>query len=110
MELLWSDPAIGKDGFSRNLVRDPKRENRMVLFGEDVLNKFLSLNQLSFMVRANQICQNGVDIQANGKCITVSSCTDFYGAKNSAAILILQKDFLITPKIIKPIAQGNQWL
>jgi hypothetical protein len=62
MELLWSDPAIGKDNFSRNLVRDPKRENNMVSFGEAVLNKFLSLNQLSFMVRANEICQNGVDI------------------------------------------------
>jgi hypothetical protein len=55
MELLWSDPALNDDiqGFSPNIVRDPSKQNNITLFGADAVEKFLKVNQLSILIRAN---------------------------------------------------------
>ena len=81
MELLWSDPAINDEitGFSSNIVRDPLKQNNMTLFGADVVEKFLKVNQLSILIRANQICPDGIDRFASGQCITITSCTNYCG-------------------------------
>ena len=68
MELLWSDPALNDEvvGFAPNIIRDPIKQNTITLFGADIIEKFLKVNQLSIMVRANQICPDGIDRFASG--------------------------------------------
>lgn len=48
MELLWSDPTANDDilGVHPNLARDPLKQNNMSLFGSDIVDKFLKMNQL----------------------------------------------------------------
>lgn len=43
MELLWSDPAANDEvtGIQPNSVRDPQKQNNIVVFGADVVEKFL---------------------------------------------------------------------
>jgi protein phosphatase len=113
MDLLWSDPAINDDilGAHPNLVRDPTKQNNMSVFGADIVDKFLKLNQLQLMIRGNQVCQEGIDRFAGGQCITINSCTNYCNVyNNDASILVVQKKLVISPKIIKPSQNGCQWL
>jgi hypothetical protein len=109
MELLWSDPTANDDilGVHPNLLRDPLKQNNMTLFGADLVEKFLKMNQLQIMIRGNQICQDGMDRFANGQCITISSCSNYCGTHgNDASFLVVQKKLVISPKIIKPSTNG----
>jgi len=109
MELLWSDPTQNDDilGIHPNLIRDPLKQNNMSLFGSDLVDKFLKMNQLQIMIRSNQVLQDGMDRFANGQCITINSCTNYCGTHNNdASFLVVQKKLVISPKIIKPSAQS----
>ena len=66
------------------------KQNNMTLFGADVVEKFLKVNQLSIMIRANQICPDGIDRFASGQCITITSCTNYCGThQNDACFLVV---------------------
>jgi hypothetical protein len=67
MDLLWSDPTPSEDtlGIHPNLARDPAKQNGMSLYGADIVEKFLKNNQISMMIRANQVCMDGMDRYAN---------------------------------------------
>jgi protein phosphatase len=67
MDLLWSDPTPSEDtlGIHPNLARDPQKQNNISLYGADIVEKFLKNNQISMMIRANQICMDGMDRYAN---------------------------------------------
>jgi len=109
MELLWSDPTQNDDilGIHPNLIRDPLKQNNMSLFGSDLVDKFLKMNQLQIMIRSNQVLQDGMDRFANGQCITINSCTNYCSTHNNdASFLVVQKKLVISPKIIKPSAQS----
>lgn len=48
-----------------------------------------------------------MDRFAGGNMIIVSSCTNYGGHyTNDAAILVIQKKLVLSPKIIKPSSQG----
>lgn len=49
-DLLWSDPVQDKKGWSDNNERGISK-----LFGPDVLQKFLEMNDLDLICRAHQV-------------------------------------------------------
>lgn len=68
MDLLWSDPTASEDilGITPNVIRDPQKQNNIMMYGPDQVEKFLKVNQLSLIVRAHQICPDGIDRYAAG--------------------------------------------
>jgi len=60
---------------------------------------------MSLIIRANQVCPDGIDRFAAQQCITITSCTNYCGTHlNDACFLVVQKKFIVGPKIIKPNA------
>jgi protein phosphatase len=113
MDLLWSDPTPSEDtlGIHPNLARDPQKQNNISLYGADIVEKFLKNNQISMMIRANQICMDGMDRYANNQVFTITSCSNYNNSHgNDACFLVVQKKMIISPKIIKPSSQGQTWI
>eukprot|EP00274_Cyanoptyche_gloeocystis_P005471 CAMPEP_0196667730 /NCGR_PEP_ID=MMETSP1086-20130531/65242_1 /TAXON_ID=77921 /ORGANISM="Cyanoptyche gloeocystis , Strain SAG4.97" /LENGTH=506 /DNA_ID=CAMNT_0042005085 /DNA_START=1 /DNA_END=1521 /DNA_ORIENTATION=- len=83
-DLLWSDPAPSDtyEGFTRN----PRGAS--VLFGPDVVKKFLDDNGVQIVVRAHEVTKDGVEWSAEGRVVTVFSATNYCGKEgNNGAVL-----------------------
>ena len=63
MDLLWSDPSATDDipGMSWNQMRDPAKQNQIMHYGADIVEKFIKANQVSMIIRGHQICQDAID-------------------------------------------------
>jgi len=81
IDLLWSDPTDSDEilGIHPNTVKDPFNENNFVLYGPDQVDKFLKVNNLSMILRSNQICMEGIDRFSAGQLINICSTTDYGG-------------------------------
>lgn len=111
MDLLWSDPTPSEDtlGMHPNTVRDPLKQNNMMCYGPDQVEKFLKINQLSMIIRSHSQCMDGIDHFAARQLITITSCANYAGFENDACFLVVQKKLVISPKIIKPSKTGTPW-
>ena len=79
-------------------------------YGPDVVDKFLKQNQVTMIVRSNQNPLDAIDKFSANQLITITSCTNYAGSvNNNACMLLIQKKFLISPKIIQPVATGTPW-
>ena len=105
-DLLWSDPTDSDalSGISMNETRDPDGSGRIVKFGPDRVEKFLTKNvPLQLIIRAHECVMDGFERFANGKLITVFSATDYCGHhKNAGALLFIRRDLTVIPKLIYP--------
>ena len=81
MDLLWSDPTVSEDtlGMLPNIVRDPLKQNNIMCYGPDQVEKFLKFNQLSMIIRSHQQCMDGIDHFAARQLITITSCANYAG-------------------------------
>jgi protein phosphatase len=108
-DLLWSDPTDSdmQSGVTLNETRDPDGSGRIVKFGPDRVEKFLSSNPpLQLIIRAHECVMDGFERFANGKLITVFSATDYCGHhKNAGALLFVRRDMTVVPKLIYPSQQ-----
>ena len=96
-EMLWSDPQP-RPG------RAPSKRGVGLSFGPDVTAKFLENNNLKLVVRSHEVKDEGYEVEANGKLITVFSATNYCNRwANAGAILLVGKDLEITPKMIYPL-------
>eukprot|EP00397_Hematodinium_sp_SG-2012_P056784 GEMP01070410.1.p1 GENE.GEMP01070410.1~~GEMP01070410.1.p1 ORF type:complete len:368 (+),score=77.90 GEMP01070410.1:37-1140(+) len=71
-DIVWSDPSE-REGFQVS----PRGAG--FLFGEDVLDRFLHLNNLAKVVRAHQLCMQGYSIlfaRAGEAAISIDPCCD----------------------------------
>ena len=105
VDILWSDPTDSdiETGIQPNSTRDPTGVGNIVKFGPDRVDEFLKNNNLTLILRAHECVMDGFERFAGGNLITVFSATDYCGKhKNAGAILILGKDFKISPKLIYP--------
>jgi len=85
-ELLWSDPDDISDWES-----NPRGAG--VIFGSGLVDKFLQMNNMNFVVRAHQLIMEGYKVHFNGKLFTVRSCPSYcYRCKNDAAIMKLDSN------------------
>ena len=82
-ELLWSDPDDITDW-------DSNPRGAGVVFGTGLVDKFLQMNNMNFVVRAHQLIMEGYKIHFNGKLFTVWSAPNYcYRCNNLASIMKL---------------------
>eukprot|EP01006_Ploeotia_vitrea_P035396 TRINITY_DN65873_c6_g2_i1.p1 TRINITY_DN65873_c6_g2~~TRINITY_DN65873_c6_g2_i1.p1 ORF type:complete len:755 (+),score=446.50 TRINITY_DN65873_c6_g2_i1:140-2404(+) len=93
-QCLWSDPRL-KEG------RDHNPRGASLVFGPDVVDRFLAQNKLSMIIRSHECQQEGFCEMFDGKLITVFSASNYCGVVgNKGAFIIFEKNDL-TPKIVQ---------
>uniref|UniRef100_A0A2P2HYS1 Serine/threonine-protein phosphatase n=1 Tax=Hirondellea gigas TaxID=1518452 RepID=A0A2P2HYS1_9CRUS len=81
-DLVWSDP----EDMHRSWATSPRGAG--YLFGERVVNQFMTTNNLTLMCRAHQLVNEGIKFLFNEQLVTVWSAPNYcYRAGNVAAIL-----------------------
>merc|ERR1711937_724742 len=89
-DLLWSDP-LEPEGF------ESSERGAGVMWGPDITDQFLELNNLDMIIRAHQMCNDGYRMQHNGKVLTVFSAPNYCGrCGNRAAITRISPDLSLT--------------
>ncbi|EAX90122.1 Ser/Thr protein phosphatase, putative [Trichomonas vaginalis G3] len=87
VDMLWSDPR------DQTMRFHPSKRGSGFYFNKDALQDFLTLNNLQYMIRSHEMCQNGFDKPfTNDSCITIFSNTDYCGLKNDATVLHIHPD------------------
>ena len=112
MDILWSDPTMTDQdlGMQQNTVRDPQKQNNIMCYGPDIVDKFLKQNHISMIVRSHQNPFDAIDKFSANQLITITSATNYCGTiGNNGCMLIIQKKLVISPKIIQPINTGTPW-
>ena len=103
-DFLWSDPEDNIQDWEQN----PRGAG--IIFGSNVVDKFLRANNVNLIVRAHQLMMEGYKIHFNGKLITVWSAPNYcYRCNNIAAIMKLDSNlktdfitFTAAPEDYKP--------
>jgi len=111
IDILWSDPTESDEelGISQNLVRDPKGLGSIYNFGPDRVEQFLKQNNLQLMIRGHECVMDGFERFTKGQLITVFSAADYCNKyKNAGAVLFIEKDLKVVPKLIYPIDLATQ--
>lgn len=81
-DLVWSDPDPERDEFSLS----PRGAG--YTFGAQVVKKFLEVNNMSHILRAHQLCQEGYQILYDDRLSTVWSAPNYcYRCGNLASVL-----------------------
>ena len=121
IDILWSDPTENDHevGIQINAVRDPNATGKfeignIVRYGPDRVDQFLKANNMTMIIRAHECVMDGFERFAKGQLITLFSATDYCSRhKNAGAILVIQKNGDIVPKLIFPVeanlSNNNTW-
>ncbi|ROW13992.1 hypothetical protein VPNG_04116 [Cytospora leucostoma] len=81
-DLVWSDPDPDRDEFSLS----PRGAG--YTFGAQVVEKFLDVNNMSHILRAHQLCQEGFQVLYDDRLSTVWSAPNYcYRCGNMASVL-----------------------
>jgi serine/threonine-protein phosphatase PPG1 len=81
-DLVWSDPDSERDEFSLS----PRGAG--YTFGAQVVKKFLAVNNMSHILRAHQLCQEGYQVLYDDRLTTVWSAPNYcYRCGNMASVL-----------------------
>ncbi|GAB5369140.1 hypothetical protein AAMO2058_001380000 [Amorphochlora amoebiformis] len=87
-DLIWSDPEEYMEGRIPN-----DRRGAGQLFGPDVLEVFMEMNDLSTVVRSHEAKQEGYEYLWGDSLITVFSASNYCGTQgNDGAILVYESD------------------
>ncbi|KAJ2953956.1 hypothetical protein O0L34_g1593 [Tuta absoluta] len=97
-ELLWNDPVkpnkltastamelTSNEGFAANVKRGTGH-----VFDQTAVDRFLLANQLSHVVRAHELHQNGFMVQLRGRVISVFSSSHYCGGTNDIGVALLE--------------------
>lgn len=104
-DLLWSDPAEEEiEGFKENEERGVS-----VVFGPDVVKKFVKKNNLDLCVHAHRVVQDGYEFFAKKKFVTVFSAPNYHSEfDNSGAVLCVSPELYCNFKILQPDNQKRK--
>mmetsp|Transcript_43522 Transcript_43522/g.57596 ORF Transcript_43522/g.57596 Transcript_43522/m.57596 type:complete len:148 (-) Transcript_43522:346-789(-) len=91
MDILWSDPTSNDEvlGMQVNTVRDPQKQNNIMCYGPDIVDKFLKQNQITMIVRSHQNPAEAIDKFSANQLITIASCPNYGGTVNNNACMLL---------------------
>jgi len=102
-DLMWSDPDAEKAGF----VISPRGAG--YVFGQDVAQKFLHLNNLGHIVRAHQLCMQGYQVLFDDRLSTVWSAPNYcYRFGNTASILEISEDLSRSFNVYGPAPESDR--
>jgi serine/threonine-protein phosphatase 5 len=91
-ELLWSDPQK-EHGWG------PSKRGVGVAFGPDVTKRFLDDNQLELLIRSHEMKDDGYEVEADGRLITIFSAPNYCDQMgNRGAFIRLKPD--MKPEIV----------
>merc|ERR1719378_1111981 len=96
-DMLWSDPDEDITGWGEN------DRGVSYTFGADVVTKFLQEHNLSLVVRAHQVVEDGYQFFSRRKLVTLFSAPNYCGEfDNAGAILTMDRNCLCSFSILKP--------
>ncbi|CAG9331715.1 unnamed protein product [Blepharisma stoltei] len=85
-DLMWSDPDENNLGFSTS------SRGAGYMFGKDIVDKFLHMNDISHIIRAHQLCNDGYQVLFDDTFSTVWSAPNYcFRFKNMASILLVDE-------------------
>ncbi|CAE7242649.1 Ppp5c [Symbiodinium sp. CCMP2592] len=96
-DLMWADPRDIQG------VSTGDRGPTTIVFGEDVTQRFLERNSLSFMIRSHEVKEQGYEWQHGQRCLTVFSAPrycDFGDNKGAVVRLHAQESGRMEPEIL----------
>jgi len=102
-DLLWSDPDM--------LAKTWKPNDRgiSVVFGEDIVEKFLKDNDLDLICRAHEVQFDGYEFFARRKLVTVFSAPNYCGEfDNDAAIMSIDESLCCRFQCFKPVSRTDR--
>ena len=87
-DFLWSDPKadLTFEEFEFNTSRQAGN-----YYGPKALNSFLRLNNLKYVIRGHQVCDDGFDTPFEN-CVTIFSSADHEGRQNLGATCTIGED------------------
>ncbi|XP_054163125.1 uncharacterized protein LOC128960963 [Oppia nitens] len=113
-QILWNDPVTSQEfrdyqevlrqhhGHSVNnftgFLPNTKRGTAFY-YSDEALDKFLSVNQLSHVIRAHEVIPNGYAFHMGGKCLTVFSSSKYCGGLNESAVVMVNDEKIRVIKI-----------
>jgi len=81
-DMLWSDPQ-------KQNGRGPSKRGAVgVAFGPDVTHKFLKENNLDLLIRSHEVKDEGYEVEAGGKLITIFSAPNYCDQMGNKGALI----------------------
>jgi len=96
-DILWSDPDPDIVGFGDN------DRGVSFTFGANIVSSFLKRNNLSLIVRAHQVVEDGYQFFCKRKMVTLFSAPNYCGEfDNAAATLTVSEDLVCSFHIYKP--------
>lgn len=93
-EILWSDP-------SKINGRQPSKRGVGVAFGPDVAHKFLDMNNLEILVRSHEVKDQGYEVEADGRVITIFSAPNYCDQMGNKGALIRFKGEEMKPNFVQ---------
>lgn len=87
-EMLWSDPQK-EDGWG------PSKRGIGVSFGPDVTCRFLDANNLALVVRSHEMKEEGYEVEANGRLITIFSAPNYCDVQGNKGAFITFKSEMV---------------
>lgn len=92
-EILWSDPQDA-NGWG------PSKRGIGVAFGPDVTHRFLDNNGLDILVRSHEMKEEGYEVQADGRLITIFSAPNYCDQMGNKGAFI-RFDHKMDPKFVQ---------
>nr|ADJ96629.1 serine/threonine phosphatase 1 [Haemonchus contortus] len=97
MDLLWTDPVIGLNGFQANI------RGASYGFGPDILAKYCQLLNIDLVARAHQVVQDGYEFFGGRKLVTIFSAPHYCGQfDNAAAMMTVDENLQCSFDVFRP--------
>jgi serine/threonine-protein phosphatase PP1 catalytic subunit len=101
-DLLWADPDEDISGWGEN------DRGVSFTFGGDVVRHFLKKHDLSLIVRAHQVVEDGYQFFQKRKLVTLFSAPNYCGEfDNAAALMVVSEDLTCSFRILPPTKSGS---
>ena len=99
-DLLWADPEPDIAGWTES------DRGVSFVFGYRVIEEFNKHHDLSLIVRAHQVVEDGYEFHANRNMVTIFSAPNYCGEfDNAGGIMSVNEDMVCSFKVIKPSAE-----
>ena len=101
--LLWSDPSPTVDYY------ETSTRGSGFFYGKQAVKEFLENTKLEVLIRGHECVQNGINIDFEGKLITVFSASNYCGlVGNNSGVLRIETDGTYTPLILPALGYPSR--